>query len=571
LLSDFFRRKWIASDRFGHTVYRQTGNGARHEYTYEPKRQRLQEMKLFAGDSLLMHNIYTFDAVDNIRSIVNDTQSRHAYSYDDLNRLVSAAGKAKDASYTLGMEYDIMGNPTGKKQMTQGSQAGSHEWAYVYNGPKPNAAMQIGSRRYAYDGNGNPTSWEDSAGYRLMAWDEENRLTALDDNAYISRYVYDHSGERVVKTHGGSSGISINGVPQGTLSHNENTTLYVSPYFTVGKNGAEFTKHYYAGSQRLVSKLGNGRFNNHFRPGVYGLTAGGVNYIERMQSISQSREEYIRNLGIAPGPPHMKGIYADPNYSGISYPDGGTPDNTYVPAGWPRRVIPLQDKDPSGPPGAPIQYYPPMSNETAEPGFAYEGAGQIEESGRYFYHGDHLGSTSYVTDARGRVSQYVAYMPYGEALFEEHSNTRDMPYLFNSKERDEETGLYYYGARYLDPETAVWYGVDPLAMKYPDYSPYVYCANNPINCIDPDGKDAIYITFPKYKADGYPFTGHAGVLLIDNKTGLTKYYEYGRFNNVEKGLVRNYPVADVVMKDGMPTAESLNKVLTQISNKSGKG
>jgi RHS repeat-associated protein len=247
----------------------------------------------------------------------------------------------------------------------------------------------------------------------------------------------------------------------------------------------------YAGSQRLVSKLGNGRFNNHFRPGVYGLTAGGVNYIERIQSITQSREEYIRNLGIAPGPPHIKGIYADPAYSGVSYPDGGTPSNTYVPAGWPRQVIPLQDKDPNGPPGAPIQYYPAMSNETAEPGFAYEGAGQIEESGRYFYHGDHLGSTSFVTDARGRVSQYVAYMPYGEALFEEHSNTRDMPYLFNAKERDEETGLYYYGARYLDPETAVWYGVDPLVMKYLDYSPYAYCMGNPLMFIDPDGNDPV--------------------------------------------------------------------------------
>jgi YD repeat-containing protein len=130
-----------AYDRFGHTVYQRLGNGTRHEYTYESMRQRLQEMKLFAGDSLLMHNIYTFDAVDNILSIVNGTQSRHAYSYDDLNRLISAAGKARDASYTLGMEYDIMGNPTGKKQMTQGSGAGSHEWAYGYNGPKPNAAF----------------------------------------------------------------------------------------------------------------------------------------------------------------------------------------------------------------------------------------------------------------------------------------------------------------------------------------------------------------------------------------------------------------------------------------------
>jgi hypothetical protein len=47
-ISDFFRRKRITPDRFGHTVYRRLGNGTRHEYTYEPMRQRLQEMKLFA-------------------------------------------------------------------------------------------------------------------------------------------------------------------------------------------------------------------------------------------------------------------------------------------------------------------------------------------------------------------------------------------------------------------------------------------------------------------------------------------------------------------------------------------
>ncbi|MFP5471667.1 MAG: RHS repeat-associated core domain-containing protein [Bacteroidia bacterium] len=53
---------------------------------------------------------------------------------------------------------------------------------------------------------------------------------------------------------------------------------------------------------------------------------------------------------------------------------------------------------------------------------------------------------------------------------------------------DEETGFYYYGARYYNPQTSVWLSVDPLADKYPNMSPYIYTANNPVNYIDPDGR-----------------------------------------------------------------------------------
>ena len=62
------------------------------------------------------------------------------------------------------------------------------------------------------------------------------------------------------------------------------------------------------------------------------------------------------------------------------------------------------------------------------------------------------------------------------------------PYLFNGKELDTETGLYYYGARYYDPRVSLWLNVDPLAEKYPHVSPYTYTLNNPIKLIDPDGK-----------------------------------------------------------------------------------
>jgi RHS repeat-associated protein len=63
--------------------------------------------------------------------------------------------------------------------------------------------------------------------------------------------------------------------------------------------------------------------------------------------------------------------------------------------------------------------------------------------------------------------------------------------LYNGKELDEETGLYYYGARYYDARVSVWLGVDPLAEKYPNTTPYAYTANNPISYVDPDGKKII--------------------------------------------------------------------------------
>ena len=112
----------------------------------------------------------------------------------------------------------------------------------------------------------------------------------------------------------------------------------------------------------------------------------------------------------------------------------------------------------------------------------------------YFYHPDHLGSSSYITDREGRITQHTEYIAFGEVLFEEHSTSRTMPYLFNGKELDTETGLYYYGARYYDAKTSIFLNVDPLAEKYPHTSPYTYVNNNPIMLVDPDGRDIIGVT-----------------------------------------------------------------------------
>ena len=70
---------------------------------------------------------------------------------------------------------------------------------------------------------------------------------------------------------------------------------------------------------------------------------------------------------------------------------------------------------------------------------------------------------------------------------EERNNIWNTPYLFNAKEFDEETGLYYYGARYYDPRLSLWISTDALKEKTPNVSPYIYTDNNPIIYIDPDG------------------------------------------------------------------------------------
>jgi RHS repeat-associated protein len=116
------------------------------------------------------------------------------------------------------------------------------------------------------------------------------------------------------------------------------------------------------------------------------------------------------------------------------------------------------------------------------------GPNKDKENFMYFFHPDHLGSSSYITDASGEVYQHLEYFAFGETFVEEHSNTDRTPYLFNGKELDEETGLYYYGARFYDPRTSVWQSVDPLAEKMPGWSPYNYTFNNPVVLTDPDGK-----------------------------------------------------------------------------------
>jgi RHS repeat-associated protein len=138
-------------------------------------------------------------------------------------------------------------------------------------------------------------------------------------------------------------------------------------------------------------------------------------------------------------------------------------------------------------PGAPLAWGSPENPDDAVAGYGYVPCDTSEVEETFYYHSDHLGSTSYITDQQANVTQYDAYLPYGELLVDEHSSSADLPYKFNGKELDEETGLYYYGARYMNPIASIWYGVDPLTEKYPNVCAFVYCMGNPVKLIDIDG------------------------------------------------------------------------------------
>ena len=496
----------IGYDKEGHTVYTKLGNGTETTYTYDKQRERLQVMNLTADGQTVMENRYRYDAVDNILGITNAAnptsltklnkaklggRSSHTYEYDELNRLIHASGKAKRASYDMVMSFGRMSEPLTKVQKVDSTTtAKSYNFAYKYEDSNhPTAPTQIGHDHYTYDANGNPTLvTNDSANTtREMYWDEDNRLMVLSDNGKTSRYTYNAAGERIMKSYGTMEGVYINGAPQGITFHEtDNFTLYPASIISINKN--RFTKHYFIGDKRVASRIGTGMFNNVYgRNGSY-VTAGQQDYAERMNQIQTQKEAYYKKVGVAPGVPTEKGAYGDPENTGVGYNAVLTElGNHDVPQGWIQ--TPHPNTTPGTNPGPPVSWNDPSNPDDPQAGYGYIPNDTTKEE-TFFYHSDHLGSTSYITDDHANITQYDAYLPYGELLVDEHSSSEDLPYKFNGKQFDDETGLYYYGARYLNPMTSLWYGVDMYTELLNSISPYLYCSGNPIILRDKDGNFA---------------------------------------------------------------------------------
>ena len=198
-------------------------------------------------------------------------------------------------------------------------------------------------------------------------------------------------------------------------------------------NKTLYTKHFYAESQRIASKLGAGLASSIVDPTQFQVTEVCSNYEEKSDSLLQMLARGWDYAEIEPG-----------NVS-IENPE-------------------LQ-----------------VINELAEV------SADEPESDIYYYHSDHLGSSSWITDAGGDVNQHLQYLPFGEDYIYQRNTSWNIPYTFSGKEKDAETGYSYFGARYYDSDISVWLSVDPMAFRYPYQSPYNYVGNRPINVIDPNG------------------------------------------------------------------------------------
>ncbi len=251
----------------------------------------------------------------------------------------------------------------------------------------------------------------------------ENAMGVADDS-YVSYYQYDATGERTYKLTGKWQMQRINGQWYSYCVVNT-PTLYASAYVVATRKG--YTKHYYAESERIVSKIGEG--------GLAMLDTFPIRDFDTLfkQKHSKNYTQFKQTLECLEANAEVVSNVLSPLYEF-------------------REIL------------------------STEPNC-------------YWYHPDHLGSGSWITFTDGKAVQHLHYLPWGEGMVDQRTTSFASRYTFSAKEKDTETGYSYFGSRYYSSNLSIWLSVDPMADKYPHQSNYVYCSNNPIRLVDPNGED----------------------------------------------------------------------------------
>ena len=447
----------ILYDEYGQRTRIDYGNGTFTEYNYDPARRWLDAIKTENKWGQSYQNIsYSFDAVGNVLGYENDCldtvagnyRTRQTYSYDNLYQLIKVDGETTYNPY----------------------QSSVPEFVSTY------------SQSFAFDadGLGNMTS-------KISTETVSPHKTIGDNLSYSFDYVYDenfahrliNAGDRYYKYDSNGNIIceqdgSFESNGEETAYHKINQEaegVYSTDYgwglFKEDKSGSGGIKgtrycRTYEWNERnqLVSSVDA----NCSTAYVYGQDG------QRSNKYTQNSETLYFNK--------MWTLHTD---SGNNVYGGQTAKNIYL--GETRIVTKL--------------------NSGENPTY------QEEYYKQYFYHSDHLDSASLISDYKGNEYQRIEYTPYGETWVEKTSNTglEWLPYKFTAKELDEETGLYYYGARYLDPKYSMWISTDPALGEYipvagsdtsklpgmggvynnVNLNLYHYAGNNPVKYTDPDG------------------------------------------------------------------------------------
>ncbi len=286
-------------------------------------------------------------------------------------------------------------------------------------------------------------------------WNEAGQLIASIDNASCGYYGYDGNGNRAYKLTGQSAQDQYNaGEWQYHVNFND-AVLYVNPYFIVTPKG--YTRHYYNGSQRIASQIGN----------ILDLPTNIIDTSAVARERIANAQAYMASMLSATAEK------IDISTGDIADIDGDELDelqwqcldtNTIT-----FRITLHSDTN---------MLFPALNRDAGSPANVLD---------IYYYHADHLGSASWITNKEGTPIEYIHYMPYGELWYNWQASSYNERFKFTGKERDAETGYDYFGARYYSSILGHWISVDPLLDEQSHITPYAYCKWSPINRLDPDG------------------------------------------------------------------------------------
>jgi RHS repeat-associated protein len=290
-----------------------------------------------------------------------------------------------------------------------------------------------------------------------------------------------------------------------------NKTLYASPYLVYNEQG--YSKHYYAGAERVSSRIGGGMMQAPLDP-----LSSPLEHLSEQENWETIANDLLTML---------------------------------------KRGITCTEFDVDR-----------ASMESQLFSIGQSATINDPEENWYIYHSDHLGSSSFLTDASGDPTQHLQYLPFGETFVEQRSVTSYYtPYTFSAKERDPETGYSYFGARYYSSDISVWLSVDPMADKYPYQSGYCYVGWRPIMVIDPNGmweqdKDGNWVA--KKHDNAWTLHKHAGISFDEAKI-LMKEQGF-KFSADDKHVKVNIGDRVTVPGSGSSNSSSSESSLNDSSN-----